>query len=175
MSKTALFYSPEGGNVNSVANQLGEMIGNEKVDIIPLKEVKVEDVNKYNQIIVIGSTVGTDHWSNENVPDEWPEFFSKIEEISFEDKKVAIVGLGNSFIYPSHFANDMAELHENFEKKNAKIFGFVDAKDYDFTESDAVNEEGYFCGLAIDEDNEPELTPERLEKWIQQLEPDFNF
>jgi flavodoxin I len=175
MSKTAVFFSPEGGNVNSVADKLGEMIGKDKVDVIPLREVKEEDLINYHQMIVIGSTVGTDHWSNEAVPDEWPDFFSKMEPISFEDKKVAIVGLGNSFIYPSHFANDMAELYENFQKKHAKIYGFVDAKDYDFTESDAVNEEGFFCGLAIDEDNEPELTPSRLEKWIQQLQADFEF
>jgi flavodoxin I len=126
-------------------------------------------------MILIGSTVGTDHWSNEALPDEWPEFFEKIGDMSFEGKKVAIVGLGNSFIYPSHFADDMADLYENIKKTNASIFGFVDSKGYDFTESESVNEEGFFCGLAIDEDNEPELTPERLEKWISQLASDFEF
>lgn len=174
-SKTALFFSPVGGNVNSVATKLGELIGTNKVDIIPVKEVQKEDVDRYKQIILIGSTVGTDHWSNDAVPDEWPEFFKKIEDISFEEKKVAIVGLGNSFLYPSHFANDMAELYENIQKKNANIFGFVETKGYDFTDSDAVNDDGLFCGLPIDEDNEPELTPERLENWIQQLKADFEF
>ena len=37
MSKTALFFSPEGGNVHGVADKLGEMIGNEKVDIMTPK------------------------------------------------------------------------------------------------------------------------------------------
>jgi len=79
MSKTAILYSPVGGNVNSVAVKLGALIGNDKVDIIPVKEVKKEDVITYDQIILAGSTVGTDHWNNEPVPDEWPEFFQKIE------------------------------------------------------------------------------------------------
>ena len=83
MSKTALFYSPEGGNVNRVTNKLGEMIGNDKVDIIPVKEVEKVDLYNYDKIILVGSTVGADHWDNEIVVDEWPEFFKKIKEISF--------------------------------------------------------------------------------------------
>ena len=175
MSKTALFYSPEGGNVNRVANKLGELIGNDKVDIVPVKEVEKGDLAKYHKIILVGSTVGADHWDNEIIVDEWIEFFTKIEEISFEKKKVAIVGLGNSVLYPAHFADGMAVLYERIIKQNAEVFGFVDSKDYDFTDSEAVNEEGFFCGLAIDEDNEAELTTERLEKWISILKSDFEF
>jgi flavodoxin len=96
-------------------------------------------------------------------------------EISFEEKKVAIVGLGNSVLYPEHFADGMADLYKRIKKQNAEVFGFVDAKDYDFTDSESVNDDGFFCGLAIDEDNESELTTERLEKWISILKPDFEF
>jgi len=118
MSKTAVFYSPVGGNVNSVANMLGELIGNDKVDIIPVKEVESEDLNNYTQIILVGSTVGTDHWNNEIIVDEWPEFFRKTEKMGFEHKKVAIVGLGNCVLYPEHFADGMAVLYEEIKKQN---------------------------------------------------------
>jgi len=175
MSKTALFFSPEGGNVNSVTIKLGALIGNDKVDIIPLKEVEKGDLSKYDKLILLGSTVGADHWSNETIVDEWPEFFAKIEDTSLEKRKVAIVGLGNSFIYPSHFVDGMAVLYERLTKQNAKILGKVGTEGYDFTESEAVNDEGLFCGLPIDEDNEPELTTERLENWISILKPDFEF
>ena len=175
MSKTAIFFSPVGGNVNSVAIKLAELIGNDKIDIIPVKEAGNEDVDKYNQIILAGSTVGADHWTNEMLVDEWEEFFAKIGEYSFEKKKVAIVGLGNCVLYPEHFADGMADLYKRVTKQNAEVFGFFKAKEYDYTDSESVNEDGFFCGLAIDEDNEPELTTERLEKWIVLLEPDFEF
>ncbi len=175
MSKTALFYSPVGGNVNEVTNKLGALIGNEKVDIIPVNEVEKGDLSKYDKLILLGSTVGTDHWSNETIVDEWPDFFMKNKEISFEKKKVAIVGLGNSFLYPSHFVDGMAVLYERLTKQNANVLGKVDTEGYDFTESEAVNDDGLFCGLPIDEDNEPELTTERLEKWISILKSDFEF
>lgn len=175
MSKTALFFSPEGGNVNSVANKLCEMIGNDKVDIIPVNKVEKGDVIKYDQLILVGSTVGADHWDNEIIVDEWTAFFKKIEGISLEDKKVAIVGLGNCVLYPEHFADGMAVLYEKLARQKAQIFGSVDSKDYDFSDSEALNDDGYFCGLALDEDNEEDLTSERLEKWISSLKPDFEF
>jgi len=175
MSKTVLLFSPEGGNVDRVANKLGELIGNDKVDIIPVKEVEKEDLDKYDQIILVGSTVGADHWNNEIIVDEWPEFFTKNEEIGFANKKVAIVGLGNSVLYPEHFADGMAVLYDRITQQNGVILGKVDASDYDFTDSEALDDEGFFCGLAIDEDNEAELTTERLENWISILKSDFEF
>ena len=38
-----------------------------------------------------------------------------------------------------------------------------------------MDDEGYFCGLALDEDNEEELTEGRIEKWISMLKSDFEF
>lgn len=175
MRNTAIVYSPQGGNVNRVAIKLGEIIGNEKIDLIPVRKFKKGDLNKYSQIIFVGSTVGADHWSNKTMVNEWPGFFSWIEDNGLEDKKVAIVGLGNSVLYPEHFADGMAYLYKEIKEKNAKIFGFVDAEDYTFEDSEALNDEGFFCGLALDEDNEEELTGGRLEKWISELKLDFEF
>ena len=72
-------------------------------------------------------------------------------------------------------ADGMAVLYENLISQNAHVVGFVDSEGYDFTDSEAVNEDGLFCGLAIDEDNEYDLTEERLEKWILLLKPEFDF
>lgn len=175
MKKTILFFSPEGGSVNRVTLKLGAMIGDDKVEIIPVVKATKEDLDRYEQIILLGSTVGTDHWSNEAVPDEWPAFFSKMEESGFEAKKVAIVGLGNSVLYPDHFADGMAILYRAALDRKAVLFGSVDSSGYDFTDSEALNEEGLFCGLAVDEDNEEELTDERLENWLAALKTDFDF
>ena len=175
MNRTALLFSPEGGNVNRVTNKLGEIIGNDKVDIIPVRNVFEGELDKYEQIIFVGSTVGADHWTNKMVKDEWQEFFLKRDELSFENKKVAIVGLGNSVLYPEHFADGMAHLYDKITERKGNVLGFVEAKNYDFTDSKAVNEDGFFCGLPIDEDNEEDLTTERLEKWISNLKPDFDF
>lgn len=175
MSKTAIFFSPEGGSVDRVAHNLGALIGSDKTEILPVKNVESRSFSDYDKFILVGSTVGADHWDNEIIVDEWTGFFEKMKEISLEKKKVAVVGLGNSVIYPSHFADGMATLCEKLKKQNAVILGKVSSEGYDFEDSEALDDEGFFCGLALDEDNEAELTTGRLEKWISQLEPDFQF
>jgi len=66
-----------------------------------------------------------------------------------------------------------ADLYQRIKNQKAEILGKVDGKDYDFTDSEAVDDDGFFCGLPIDEDNEAELTVERLEKWSSILKSDF--
>lgn len=43
---------------------------------------------------------------------------------------------------------------------------------YDFTESKAVRD-GKFVGLALDEDNQSELTQQRIKTWVAQLKQKF--
>jgi len=175
MKKTALIFSPLGGSVSKVTDKLGEMIGKDKVDILHVREFKKGDLDKYEQLILLGSTVGADHWSNEVPEYEWQAFFEELADLDLEDKKTAIVGLGNSVLYPEHFADGMAHLYKAIKEKNARVYGFVAAEGYTFTDSEALNDEGLFCGLPVDEDNEDELTTERLEKWIALLKKDFEF
>lgn len=175
MSKTALFFSPEGGSVQKVSEELEALIGADKVDVIPVGKVEKADLAKYDQIIFIGSTVGADHWSNETIVDEWQIFFTKIGDTKLKGIKTAIIGLGNSVLYPEHFADGMAHLHRELEARDAEIYGSVDSSGYTFEDSEALNDEGIFCGLPLDEDNEDEQTPGRLEHWITQLQADFAF
>ncbi len=175
MINTAIFYSPQGGSVNRVAMKLGELIGNDKIVVIPVREVEKEDIDTYTQFIFVGSTVGADHWSNELLENEWEGFFKQIAENGFEGKKIAIAGLGNSVLYPEHFADGIAYLYKEITERNGKVYGFTDAEDYNFEDSEALNDEGFFCGLPLDEDNEDDMTPGRLKKWISVLKHDFQF
>jgi flavodoxin I len=43
---------------------------------------------------------------------------------------------------------------------------------WDFSETKTVNN-GKFVDLALDEDNQSELTEERIKKWISQLKVEF--
>ena len=57
MSKTALFFGPEGGNVNRVAVQLAEIIGNDKVELRSVLKSKAEDVDSFDKIIFLASAI----------------------------------------------------------------------------------------------------------------------
>ena len=52
-----------------------------------------------------------------------------------------------------------------------KILG---SEGYDYDESKGLLNEDYFYGLALDEDNESDLTFQRVEKWVQQIKQSLN-
>jgi flavodoxin I len=59
-------------------------------------------------------------------------------------------------------------------ENGGNITGFWPIKGYDFTESKALYNAEFFYGLAIDEDNQPELTQERVMDWLSILKDEFS-
>ena len=53
-------------------------------------------------------------------------------------------------------------------ESGAKLIGKVPTAGYTFDSSKSVVD-GKFCGLPIDEDNESELSDQRLADWVQQI------
>ena len=58
MEKIGLFYGPVKGSTEKVAQKVTEQIGNDKVDMIPVRNATVDDLNKYHNIIFGVSTIG---------------------------------------------------------------------------------------------------------------------
>ena len=88
--------------------------------------------------------------------------------MDFSGKSVAIVGLGDSSSYSDYFCDAMEELFTAFIQAGANLIGKVPTDGYTFTESKSIID-GKFCGLAIDEDNESDLTDQRLSDWVKQI------
>ncbi|HBI39778.1 MAG TPA: flavodoxin FldA, partial [Tenacibaculum sp.] len=86
-------------------------------------------------------------------------------------KTIALFGLGDQYGYREFFIDGVGMLAKVILKNGGKIIGKWPIEGYDFTESKAkVEDEDLFYGLAIDEDNQPELTQERVKNWLNQLE-----
>ena len=58
-------------------------------------------------------------------------------------------------------------------KNGGEVFGSWSTEGYDFDESLGVNPDGDFYGLVIDDDNQHEMTDERVDKWLSQIKPDL--
>ena len=98
----------------------------------------------------------------------WDEHIENIPQLALKDKPIAIVGLGDSAAFSKYFCDAMEELYSAFQKSGAKLIGKVSPEGYTFDESKSVVD-GKFCGLPIDEDNESELTDQRLSAWVEQI------
>ncbi len=173
MSKIGLFFGPLEGAVNSVADKIVDILGNDAIELVPVKNASGSDLAKYEKIIFGISTVGKDTWDSEFSSNDWAKFLPAIDENDFSHKKVAIYGLGDHITYASYFVDSMGLLAKKLVKQNATIVGQVATDGYEFDESEAVID-GVFIGLPLDEDFEPELTDARLQKWLKKLKSEFN-
>lgn len=174
MSKIAIFFGPLDGAVNRVADKVKDAIGEDKVVMVPVKEATVADLNKYDKIIFGISTVGKETWHSTYSNLDWAEFLPEIAKTTYEGKKLAIFGLGDHVTYAATFVDHIGLLAKELMDKGAELLGQVPVDDYEFDDSEAVVD-GKFLGLPVDEDFEPELTDERVRKWIEQLRSEFGF
>ncbi len=168
MKKIVVLYWRKGGNTEHAAKKIYAMFDPESAEIYDVPSFNVDNVENYDLIIVGGSTVGADHWSEASDDNEWAKFFHKLEQHNLTGKSMALFGLGDQVLYPNHFVDDLGVLKDEVDKVGAILTGRWPVKGYTFTESEGV-EDDMFYGLALDEDNQAELTDERIKKWTDFL------
>jgi len=172
MSKVAIFYGPENGSVHRVAKLLASKIENKKPELIHVNDALTTDLERFDNIIFGISTVGRDTWDQNFGNVDWSKFMPTVTSFDFTGKKVAIFGLGDHITYAYHFVNAMGTLAKLVIKNGGQLVGKVSPDGYTFQDSDAL-EGGLFQGLPLDEDFEPELTDDRLNCWVEQLNKEF--
>lgn len=172
MKKIGLFYGPLGGSTEKVAKKIATALGNENVDLIPVKNSKAIHVEKYDNIIFGMSTIGKETWESDKPANDWDVFLPEIEKINYSNKVIAMFGLGDQISYDLHFVDAMGIVGEKISKKGGLIVGHVSTDGYDFRESLAVKD-GKFIGLPVNEDFEPELTDKRVNNWVKSIKPLF--
>ena len=173
MKKAALIYWPKKGNVESTAAKLAAYFDKDAIDILNISDVDVSKLANYDFLIFGGSTIGADNWEDAHTS-KWYSFFEALKSVSLKGKTVAIYGLGDQVLYPEHFVDGMAVLRDELVKAGAKVIGQWPAEGYEHTDSKSL-EDGYFIGLALDDDHQSELSNERIGKWIRILKAEFEF
>lgn len=172
MSKIAIFFGPLDGAVNRVADKVKVALGEENVDMVPVKDATVEDLKKYDKIIFGISTVGRETWHSTYSNVDWANFLPEIGKTTYEGKTIAVFGLGDHVTYAATFVDHIGLLAKELINKGAVLVGQVPVDEYEFDESEAIVDDK-FLGLPVDEDFEPELTDERVQNWVAQIRPHF--
>lgn len=163
-----IFYGSSGGNTESVAEDILSALGLE-ADIHDIADVETERLNDYSHLIIGSST-----WGDGELQDDWDDAFAAYEKLDLSGKTVAFFGLGDQEGYGEYFVNGMGTLHEAALKSGANVVGDGwPTEGYDYEDSEAVKDGG-FVGLALDEDNQDDLTEERIQKWVEMIKPHFS-
>jgi flavodoxin long chain len=171
MKKTALIYWPKKGSVENTAAKLAAYFTKDTLDVFTISEVDVSNLAAYDLLIFGGSTIGADNWEDTHTT-KWYRFFEDLKGISLEGKSAAIYGLGDQVLYPEHYVDGMAILRDELVKSGAKMIGSWPAEGYEHTGSKSI-EGDHFIGLALDDDHQPDLSNERIDKWITGLKEEL--
>ncbi len=161
MNKIGIFYGSSVGNTRFVAEKLHDLIPN--TDLIAVEKADRSDIEDRDFLIL-----GTSTWGVGSLQDDFEIFVNTLVESDLNNKKIALFGLGDQYTYPDTFCNGMGKLFDLIKEKGCEFVGKWPTDSYDFSESLAVVD-NIFVGLALDEDNEPDLTNYRLQEWIKTL------
>lgn len=168
MEKIGLFYGSDTGYTEGVAMQIEDLLGKNKVEVHDIYEGRPELFEQYEHIII-----GLSTWHDGQLQSDWDIFFNDFKKINFENKVVAFFGLGDQIGYAEYFIDGVGLLAEVVYENGGEIIGVWPTEGYDFESSKAEFQEGWFLGLAIDEDNQSGLTEERVQAWIAQIKEEF--
>ncbi len=168
MAQIGLFYGSTTGKTESAAEMIQEAFGGEDVVALhEISEVEEEDFDQYEYIII-----GCPTWDIGELQSDWQGYYEELDNVDFSGKKVAYFGTGDQIGYPENFQDAMGMLEEKISALGGKTLGYWSFDGYDY-ESSRAEKNGKFVGLALDEDNQSELTDSRIKQWVEQLKTEF--
>jgi flavodoxin I len=168
MTKIGLFYGTQTSNTQTVAELIQKEFDGDVVTIQDISQTEPTDFDEYQNIII-----GCPTWNVGELQSDWESFYDdQLDNINFSGKKIAYFGEGDQIGYPDTFQDAMGMLEEKISELGGKTVGYWSVEGYDFSDSKALRDDK-FVGLALDEDNQSELTEERIKAWVAQLKSEF--
>lgn len=159
MSITVVYGSDQ-GSTRGIANRIAKKLNGKSLDI---KKAKAADLEAC-QLLILGSPT----YGCGDLQSDWEENIAVLDQANLAGKAVALFGTGDQMTYPECFGDAVGILYDRVAAKGARVVGFTEPEDYDFSFSAALRD-GRFVGLVLDEDNQSHLTDHRIEAWIGSL------
>lgn len=160
MSKNiTVIYGSSTGNTGRAAQAIAAKLGGRAIDI---RNASAADFQA--DLLILGTST----WGCGELQDDWMNGVALLDTAELAGRKVALFGLGDAVGFGDTYLNGMGELAEKAVARGAEIIGRWPGEGYQHTMSTA-EEDGMFVGLALDDDNEPGETADRIDRWCEQL------
>lgn len=168
MTKIGLFFGTQTGNSEAIAETIQKVFGGDSVVTLHnVVDTEAAELEGYEYLII-----GCPTWNVGELQADWESLYDELDNIDLSGKKVAYFGAGDQIGYADNFQDAMGILEEKISDLGGTTVGYWSTESYDFSESKAVKN-NKFVGLALDEDNQYELTDERINTWVTQLKREF--
>lgn len=162
---SAIFYASSTGNTEEIAENISKAL--DGLETYNICNTDVSEINNYDKLIL-----GISTWGEGDLQDDWEDIWADFQELDLSNKTVALFGLGDQDSYGDEFVDALGTMYEAVKQQGAKIIGFTSIEGYEFDESKAQIDE-QFVGLVIDEDNQDDLSAQRIEAWTNAIKQDI--
>ena len=159
--KTEIFYGSTTGNTERAAKLIGNLIDGSEVASID--DAATADFEAFDLLFFGAST-----WGLGDLQDDWAGALDNVGSADLKGKRVALFGLGDQESYPGTFVDGIKDMYDASIEAGATVVGMCSGDGYDFQDSTAFVDE-QFLGLPLDEENQSELTEERIQVWVEQV------
>ena len=171
MIEAKLVYGSDTGNTDEIVNTFVTDLFKDSfnLEIVEVGNLTSEDWTSHTLYLL-----GIPTWYDGELQSDWEDYFEEFKTIDFTGKTVAVFGLGEQLGYGEWFCDGIGILAEVVIKNGGTAIGLT-KKDtsFEFENSKALKDEDTFWGLCLDEDNQSELTEDRLKDWYIQLKEEL--
>jgi flavodoxin I len=163
--KIALFYGTCTGKTEALAEQVRDELGEDLLDTYEdVAQIEPKDLEGYDVLIC-----GIPTWDVGELQYDWQDVYDQLDEVDLTDTKVLMFGTGDQAGYPDTYQDAIGIVYlKMLERGAVGKLGFTDPDTHEFTESKGIID-GKFCGMACDDDCQPELTEQRVKEWCDQI------
>lgn len=168
-AQIGLFYGSSTCYTEMAAEKIRTCLGADRVDIFNIADVPVINAQFYDYLIF-----GIPTWDYGELQEGWEEIWPELDDLDLRGKKVALYGLGDQVGYPEWFLDALGYLHAKLAERGAAFAGYWPSAGYEFESSKALTQDNqYFVGLALDEENEFAESANRIAQWCVQVLAEF--
>lgn len=164
--RAIVLYASMFGATEMVAEQLADELSARLGSPVAARDITWFDLQELTayDLIVIGSST----WNVGQLPSDLKVKLPQLAELDLTGKRIALFGTGDQLGYPDTYLDAVGIIADALLTTGARLIGSTTQAGYRFSDSLALRG-GRLLGLAVDEDNEPELTLARLVAWVDQL------
>lgn len=145
--------------------QLNSLFDAQLVSLHNIQDTPLKEAEQFDILIF-----GISTWDFGELQEDWESHWEEVFTLDLSGKIVALFGLGDQIGYTDWFQDALGMLHDAIAPNGCRIIGFWPNQGYDFAQSKALTEDkSSFVGLSLDDENQYDLTDERIHTWCHQL------
>lgn len=165
LPRVGIFYSAAcvdmGAAAHDLADALFSLTGLD-LTLADIGRTDLADLGHYDALLLGCPT------RQGELPPDWEAAFPAFQDLDLSGRAVGLFGCDDQRTAPHTFQDALGILAEAAQVSGARLVGAVPTAGYHFSDSRAVFR-GRFIGLALDPFTQPELSGDRVRRWVAGL------